>query len=70
LPYEPEYLSVVDAVRSPRIIPPDESGEHLALSAFFAETQNLLIRRIEYPILLAVTGTQPLRSGAWRKQHE
>jgi len=63
-PFDKSHLE--EALRSV-LLPPDEPGEHVALSAFFAEQENLLIRRIEYPILLAVTGTQPLRPGAWRK---
>lgn len=64
-PFDGPHLE--EALRA-LLLPPDEPGERLALSAFYAEKENLLIRRIEYPILLAVTGTQPLRQGAWRKQ--
>lgn len=64
-PFDRPHLA--EALRA-LLLPPDEPGEHMALSAFFAEQEKLRIRRIEYPLLLAVTGTQPLRSGAWRKQ--
>ncbi len=64
-PFDKPHLE--EALRA-LLLPPDEPGEHLALSAFLCEQETLLIRRIEYPILLAVTGTQPLRPGAWRKQ--
>lgn len=49
------------------LLPPNEAGEHSALNAFLAEREELLLRRIEYPILLAVTGVAKLRRSAWRK---
>ena len=49
------------------LLPPNEPGEHSALNAFLAEREELRLRRIEYPILLAVTGVAKLRSSAWRK---
>ncbi len=50
------------------LLPPDEPGERSALDSFLAEREELLLRRIEYPLLLALTGAQKLTSGAWRKQ--
>jgi hypothetical protein len=49
------------------LLPPNEAGEHSALNAFLAEREELLLRRIEYPILLAVTGVAKLKPSAWRK---
>lgn len=49
------------------LLPPNEAGEHSALDAFLAEREELLLRRIEYPILLAVTGVAKLKPSAWRK---
>lgn len=50
------------------LLPPDEPGERAALDAFLAEREGLLLRRIEYPLLLAATGVQKLKSSAWRKE--
>ncbi len=63
-PFDRPHLE--EALRA-LLLPPDEPGERLALSAFLGETERLLIRRIEYPLLLAVTGTQKLSATAWRK---
>jgi hypothetical protein len=55
-----------EAIRS-QMLPPDEPMEIQSLEAFLGETEQLRMRRIEYPLLLAATGAQPLRSSAWRK---
>lgn len=56
-----------EAIRA-QMLPPQEPAEVESLSAFFGETERLRMRRIEYPLLLAVTGAQKLRSSAWRKE--
>ncbi|PZU51312.1 MAG: hypothetical protein DI568_01580 [Sphingomonas sp.] len=66
-PAEPfDDTSVGEALEA-ILLPPDEAGERAALDAFLAEREALLMRRIEYPLLLAITGAQKLKSGAWRK---
>jgi hypothetical protein len=55
-----------EAIRS-QMLPPSEPMEVQSLKAFLAEREQLRMRRIEYPLLLAVTGAQPLRADAWRK---
>lgn len=67
LPGEPVDADSVTAALEAFMLPPDEPGERLALRTFLEEREVLLIRRIEYPMLLAVTGAQPLRASAWRK---
>jgi hypothetical protein len=49
------------------MLPPEDASEHAALDAFLAEREELLMRRIEYPMLLAATGAQKLKSSAWHK---
>lgn len=56
-----------DALRA-FLLPPPEAVELDALKVFLAEREKLRARRIEYPLLLAVTGAQPLSRSAWRKQ--
>lgn len=63
-PFDAEHL---DAAISAILLPPDEAGERAALNAFLVEREELLLRRIEYPMLLAVTGVSKLTSSAWRK---
>ncbi|WP_199555128.1 hypothetical protein [Sandaracinobacteroides hominis] len=63
-PFDRPHLE--EALRA-LMLPPDEPGEIAALTAFLGEKQQLMIRRIEYPLLLAATGAQPLRASAWRK---
>jgi hypothetical protein len=66
-PAEPfDHAHVVEAL-SAILLPPNEAGEHAALDAFLVEREQLLLRRIEYPMLLAVTGAAKLKSSAWRK---
>lgn len=55
-----------EAIRS-QMLPPDAPLEMQSLLAFLGETEQLRMRRIEYPLLLAITGAQKLRSSAWRK---
>ena len=55
-----------EAIRA-QLLPPSEPAETESLIGFFGETEQLRMRRIEYPLLLAVTGAQKLRSGAWSK---
>jgi hypothetical protein len=63
-PFDQQHLA---EALSAILLPPDEAGEHAALDAFLAEREELLLRRIEYPMLLAVTGVAKLKSSAWRK---
>ncbi|TPE60459.1 hypothetical protein FJQ54_10645 [Sandaracinobacter neustonicus] len=67
-PAEPFDAERVGEALEAVLLPPDEAGERLALDAFLAEREALLLRRIEYPLLLAVTGAQKLKSSAWRKE--
>lgn len=67
LPGEPVNLETVIAALDAFMMPPDEPGERQALCAFLEEREQLKIRRIEYPLLLAVTGAQPIRANAWHK---
>ncbi len=55
-----------DAIRA-QMLPPDEPMEIQSLAGFLGESEQLRMRRIEYPLLLAVTGAQKLRASAWRK---
>lgn len=67
LPGEPVSVDSVTAALKAFMLPPDDPEERRALRTFLEEREQLLIRRIEYPLLLAVTGAQPLRASAWRK---
>ncbi len=49
------------------MLPPDVPGEQEALENFLKEREELTVRRIEYPLLLAATGADRLRSSAWKK---
>lgn len=49
------------------MLPPDAPGEQEALANFLLEREELSNRRIEYPLLLAATGADKLRSSAWKK---
>jgi hypothetical protein len=64
-PFDDVHLS---EALSAILLPPNEPGEHAALDAFLTEREDLLLRRIEYPMLLAATGVQKLKSSAWRKE--
>jgi hypothetical protein len=66
-PADPFDRAHLEDVLETTMLPPNEPGEHAALEAFLAEREALLLRRIEYPMLLAVTGAQKLKSSAWRK---
>jgi hypothetical protein len=66
-PAEPFDEAHLGEAISAILLPPDEAGEKAALDAFLAEREELLLRRIEYPMLLAVTGVAKLKAGAWRK---
>ena len=63
-PFDAEHLG---EALSAILLPPDEPGEKAALDAFLMEREELLLRRIEYPMLLAATGVQKLKRSAWRK---
>ncbi len=63
-PFDREHLE--EALRA-LMLPPDEPGEIEALDAFLQEREQLLLRRIEYPLLLAATGAQKLKASAWHK---
>lgn len=67
-PADPVTPATLARMLARLLLPPDEPGEQAALDAFFAEREQLRMRRIEYPLLLAVTGVQPLRRGAWHKE--
>ncbi|MGL6043163.1 MAG: hypothetical protein ACRC1J_04505 [Sandaracinobacteroides sp.] len=64
VPFDRSHLE--DALEA-TMLPPADAAEHAALEAFLAEREQLLLRRIEYPLLLAATGAQKLKSSAWRK---
>jgi hypothetical protein len=66
-PAEPFDHDTLEQALSAILLPPNEPGEHAALDAFLMEREELLLRRIEYPMLLAVTGVAKLKSSAWRK---
>ncbi len=66
-PAEPFDHDHLEQAVSAILLPPDEPGEQAALDAFLVEREELLLRRIEYPMLLAVTGVQKLKRSAWRK---
>jgi hypothetical protein len=66
-PAEPFDRAHLEEALASILLPPDEAGERAALDAFFREREELRLRRIEYPLLLAATGAQPLKSSAWRK---
>jgi hypothetical protein len=67
-PAEPFDRPHLEEALKALLLPPEEPGERLALSAFLAEQEVLRMRRIEYPLLLAATGAQKLSSSAWRKE--
>jgi hypothetical protein len=67
LPGEAADEDSLEAALGALLLPPEAPEERAALAAFFAETEQLRVRRIEYPLLLALTGVQPLRASAWRK---
>ena len=48
------------------LLPPDTAGERDAVASFFVEHERLHNRRIEYPLLLALTGVGKLQRSAWR----
>lgn len=67
-PAEPfDHDSLGEALRA-ILLPPDELGEMESLKDFLSEQEQLRLRRIEYPLLLAATGAQPLRRSAWQKE--
>ncbi len=53
LGYDRETLTTVLA---PRLLPPDDPAERQALSAYLDETEELVLRRNAYPLLLWVLG--------------
>ena len=63
-PFTPEVL---DRVLAELLLPPTAASELVQLRQFFAEPERRRNWRIEYPLLLALTGTQKLRRTAWNK---
>lgn len=66
-PSQPFTAEALHHVLKGAILPPEVQAEQEALAAFLGEREQLLNRRIEYPLLLAVTGADKLRRTAWRK---
>ena len=58
----------LDRVLQQVLLPPDEPNDRAQLRQYLAETQHRRNYRVEYPLLLALTGTQPLRRSAWTKE--
>ena len=48
------------------IAPPVDPQECAYLKSYLAEREQRQRLRVEYPLLLAATGTRPIRRGAWR----
>lgn len=66
-PSEPFERETLEQAMRAILLPPDDAGERDALNTFYTATEKLRMRRIEYPLLLALTGAQKLSSRAWRK---
>ena len=66
-PSEPFDRATLEQAMRTILLPPADAGEREALATFFGEEEKLRMRRIEYPLLLAVTGAQKLSRRAWRK---
>jgi hypothetical protein len=49
------------------LLPPDDAGERAQLRQYLDEPLYARNLRIGYPLLLAATGTQPLRQKSWNK---
>lgn len=49
------------------LLPPEDEAERALARQYFSETTHPTNYRIEYPLLLAFTGTVPLRKTAWDK---
>lgn len=49
------------------LLPPDNVGERNLVQGFFAETEYRYNFRLEYPLLLAATGTEALRTDSWKR---
>ena len=59
-------VALLDLVVARLFAPPDIIQEREQLAAFLNEPERTVHPRIEYPMLLAVTGVRPIRRSAWR----
>ncbi len=57
----------VDAMLARLLLPPDDALERRDLNVFYRERERLYQWRIEYPMMLAITGTQKLARRVWQR---
>jgi hypothetical protein len=65
--WRPWCEATLDGVLSRVLLPPDDPNDRAQLRQYFDETERLHNIRIQYPLLLAMTGTQKLKRSAWAK---
>ena len=58
--------ATLDALVECLLAPPENPRERGYLEAYLAEHEQRRRLRVEYPLLLAATGTRPIRPAAWR----
>lgn len=66
-PARPFSAEAIDQVLAARLLPPDDPAERAALATFFAEREQQHVRRIEYPLLLALIGADGWSKVSHRK---
>lgn len=66
-PSEPWEAARLGPLFEALLLPPSAPEEQRQLRQFFGEHQRTRHWRIEYPLLLALTGASPLKPGAWRR---
>jgi len=64
-PFDAETL---DAVLTRLLAPPEDPCERGFLKCYFAERERRLLPRIEYPLMLALTGVRRFSRGSWRAE--
>lgn len=63
----PFSARTIGPVMAELLLPPDDIGERNLAQQFFAETEYRYNFRLEYPLLLAATGTEALRIDSWKR---
>jgi hypothetical protein len=66
MPRRPADAGAVGRLVEALLAPPAEPAERRFIAAFYGERERQLHPRIEYPLLLALTGARALRRSAWR----
>lgn len=66
--WRPWCQETLDNVLQRVLLPPDDPIDRAQLRQYFGETQRLRNYRIQYPLMLWLTGTQKLKPSAWVKE--